>query len=75
MKFNLMSFFSNDIAIDLGTANTLVYVKDQGIVISEPSVVAISRTDRKVLAIGHAAREMMGKTHEEIEVIRPMRDV
>ncbi len=74
MKFNLMSFFSNDIAIDLGTANTLVYVKDQGIVISEPSVVAISRTDRKVLAIGHAAREMMGKTHEEIEVIRPMRD-
>ena len=74
MKFNFMSFFSNDIAIDLGTANTLVYVKGQGIVISEPSVVAITRTDRKVLAIGKAARDMMGKTHEEIEVIRPMRD-
>ncbi|NQU04577.1 MAG: rod shape-determining protein [Calditrichaeota bacterium] len=74
MKFNFMSFFSNEIAIDLGTANTLVYVKGQGIVISEPSVVAISRSDRKVLAIGTKAREMMGKTHDEIEVVRPMRD-
>lgn len=74
MKFNFMSFFSSDIAIDLGTANTLVYVKGQGIVITEPSVVAISRADRKVLAIGQSAREMMGKTHDEIEVIRPMRD-
>jgi len=74
MNFNFMSFLSNDIAIDLGTANTLVYVKGQGIVISEPSVVAISRADRKVLAIGRSARDMMGKTHEEIEVIRPMRD-
>ena len=69
-----MSFFTNDIAIDLGTANTLVYVKGQGVVITEPSVVAISRIDRKVLAIGRAAREMMGKTHRDIEVIRPMRD-
>jgi rod shape-determining protein MreB len=74
MKFNFMSFFSNEIAIDLGTANTLVYVKGQGIVIREPSVVAISRSDRKVIAIGKQAREMMGKTHDEIEVIRPMRD-
>lgn len=74
MKFNFRSLFSNDIAIDLGTANTLVYVKGQGIVISEPSVVAISRSDHKVLAIGRDAREMMGKTHAEIDVIRPMRD-
>ena len=74
MRFNFMSFLSNDIAIDLGTANTLVYVKGEGIIISEPSVVAISRTDRKVLAIGQRAREMMGKTPKDIEVIRPMRD-
>jgi len=74
MPFNLRSLFSNDIAIDLGTANTLVYVKGEGILIREPSVVAVSRKDRKVLAIGQRAREMMGKTHQEIEVIRPMRD-
>jgi len=74
MNFNFRSLFSNDIAIDLGTANTLVYVKGQGIVIMEPSVVAISRHDRKVLAIGRQAHDMMGKTHGDIEVIRPMRD-
>ncbi len=73
MNFSFGSFFSNDIAIDLGTANTLVHVKGQGIVIREPSVVAISKRDRKVLAIGREAREMMGKTHRDIEVIRPMR--
>lgn len=71
---NFMSYLSNDIAIDLGTANTLVYVKGQGIVISEPSVVAYSRRERKVMAIGRQAREMMGKTHGDIEVSRPMRD-
>lgn len=71
---NIASFFSSDIAIDLGTANTLVYVKGQGIVISEPSVVAVSRKEKKVLAIGREAREMMGKAHRDIEVIRPMRD-
>jgi len=74
MRFNFMSFLSNDIAIDLGTSNTLVYVKGEGIIIREPSVVAISRQDRKVLAIGQRAREMMGKTPKDIEVIRPMRD-
>jgi rod shape-determining protein MreB len=68
------SLMSSDIAIDLGTANTLVYVKDQGIVITEPSVVAVTRRERKVIAIGRAARDMMGKTHGEIDVIRPMRD-
>lgn len=71
---NIASYFSSDIAIDLGTANTLVYVKGQGIVIIEPSVVAISKRDRKVLAIGREARDMMGKTHQNIQVIRPMRD-
>ncbi len=74
MQTNPMSIFSNDIAIDLGTANTLVYVKGHGIVIREPSVVAVSRREKKVLAIGREARAMMGKTHGEIEVIRPMRD-
>jgi len=72
MKFG--SVFSNDIAIDLGTANTLVYVKGEGILIREPSVVALTRQDKKVLAIGTRAREMMGRTPAEIEVIRPMRD-
>lgn len=71
---NPMTIFSNDIAIDLGTANTLVYVKGQGIVITEPSVVAIDKRDKKVIAIGRQARAMMGKTHGDIEVIRPMRD-
>lgn len=73
MNFNIATLFSNDIAIDLGTANTLVYVKGQGILVREPSVVAISKRDRKVLAIGREARQMMGKTHGDIEVIRPMR--
>jgi rod shape-determining protein MreB len=78
MGFSFMSLFggvfSNEIAIDLGTANTLVYVKGKGILVREPSVVAMSKSDRKVLAIGYEAREMMGKTHADVEVIRPMRD-
>jgi rod shape-determining protein MreB len=78
MGFSFLSLFggvfSNDIAIDLGTANTLVYVKGRGILVREPSVVAMSKSDRKVIAIGYEAREMMGKTHADVEVIRPMRD-
>ncbi len=74
MLNNPMTIFSNDIAIDLGTANTLVYVKGQGIVITEPSVVAIDRRDKKDIAIGRQALAMMGKTHGDISVIRPMRD-
>ncbi len=78
MGFSFLSLFggmfSNEIAIDLGTANTLVYVKGKGILVREPSVVAMSKSDRKVLAIGYEAREMMGKTHADVEVIRPMRD-
>ncbi|MBM18008.1 MAG: rod shape-determining protein [Epsilonproteobacteria bacterium] len=68
------SFFSNDIAIDLGTANTLVYVRDKGIVLNEPSVVAIKNSNKKVLAAGKAAKEMLGKTPESITACRPMRD-
>ncbi|MBU0690974.1 rod shape-determining protein [bacterium] len=74
MPFSLMGFFSNEIAIDLGTCNTLVYLKGKGILVREPSMVAIRKSDRKVIAIGTEAREMLGKTHSDLEVIRPMRD-
>jgi len=71
-----MSVFADDIAIDLGTANTLVYVKGRGIIIDEPSVVALrSRGDtREVLAVGQKAKMMLGRTPESIETIRPLRD-
>jgi len=74
MPLSFLSMFSADIAIDLGTANTLVYVKGKGILVREPSIVAVRLSDHKVLAIGHEARAMMGKTHPDIQVIRPMRD-
>ncbi len=69
--------FSNDLAIDLGTANTLVYVKGKGIVLSEPSVVAVHKDARgvkKVLAVGSEAKRMLGRTPGNIVAIRPMRD-
>lgn len=71
---NWFSLFSNDIAIDLGTANTLIYVRNKGIVLDEPSVVAIKNNTKKVLAAGKAAKEMLGKTPESITACRPMRD-
>ncbi|MDH7514931.1 MAG: rod shape-determining protein [Bacteroidota bacterium] len=70
----LFSLFSNDIAIDLGTANTLIWVKGKGIVMSEPSIVAFDVNTKKIIAIGNDAREMQGKTHRDLQVIRPMRD-
>ena len=73
-KMPWMGFLTNDIAIDLGTANTLVYVKGQGIVLNEPSVVAIDKRTDKVLAIGIAAKEMIGRTPYEISAIRPLKD-
>lgn len=66
--------FSNDMGIDLGTANTLVYVKGQGIVLSEPSVVAVQSSTGKVLAVGHEAKRMLGRTPGDIVAIRPMKD-
>lgn len=69
-----MAFFSKDIGIDLGTANTIVYVKSKGIVIDEPSVVAINRRSGDVLAVGDAAKEMIGRTPGNIVAIRPMKD-
>ncbi|HIG09597.1 MAG TPA: rod shape-determining protein [Alphaproteobacteria bacterium] len=76
MFSNLLGLLSTDMAIDLGTANTLVYVKGQGIVLNEPSVVAIVTNDgkSKVLAVGQEAKEMLGRSPGNIEVIRPLRD-
>lgn len=70
----LFSFFSNDLAIDLGTANTVVYVPYRGIVLNEPSVVAVKVNTNIVLAAGKRAKEMLGKTPESIVACRPMRD-
>ena len=67
-------FFSRDLAVDLGTANTLVYVKGQGIVLSEPSVVAIEKGTNKVRAVGAEAKKMIGRTPGNIVAIRPMKD-
>ncbi|HEX5127474.1 MAG TPA: rod shape-determining protein, partial [Rhodocyclaceae bacterium] len=73
------SYFSNDLAIDLGTANTLIYVRGKGIVLDEPSVVSI-RTEggpnqkKTIQAVGHAAKQMLGKTPGNIIAIRPMKD-
>ena len=73
---NLFKFSSNDMAIDLGTANTLVYVRGKGIVLDEPSVVAVETINgiRTTKAVGNDAKMMMGKTPENIEAIRPLRD-
>jgi rod shape-determining protein MreB len=73
----ILGWFSNDLAIDLGTANTLVYVKGKGIVLSEPSVVAVRKSDRdrnRVLAVGREAKMMLGRTPGNIVAIRPMKD-
>ena len=71
---NLMSMFSSDIGIDLGTATTLVYLKNEGIVLCEPSVVAIEAGTTNVLAVGEEAKRMLGRTPGNIIAIRPMRD-
>ena len=69
-----MGFFARDIGIDLGTANTLVHVKGKGIVVREPSVVAINKNTRAILAVGDDAKNMIGRTPGDIVAIRPMRD-
>ena len=76
MVFGVARAFSDDIAIDLGTANTLVYVTGRGVILNEPSVVAIKTRNgvREVLAVGQKAKMMLGRTPESIETIRPMRD-
>jgi rod shape-determining protein MreB len=71
---SVFGIFSKDIGIDLGTANTLVYVKGKGIVLCEPSVVAVQQGTNQVLAVGEDAKNMLGRTPEYISAIRPMRD-
>ena len=71
---SLFSFFSSDLAIDLGTANTLVFVRGKGIVVNEPSIVAINKLNNRVEAVGHEAKEMIGRTPGNIVAIRPMKD-
>ncbi|HEY5892402.1 MAG TPA: rod shape-determining protein [Chthoniobacterales bacterium] len=70
----LLGLFSNDVGIDLGTANTLVYVRDQGIVLREPSVVAVQAGTNKVLSVGDEAKRMLGRTPGNIVAIRPLKD-
>src|SRR6185369_1052579 len=74
MLAQFKTLFSNDIGIDLGTANSLVYVRDKGIVLREPSVVAIQAGTNNVLAVGDEAKRMLGRTPGNIIAIRPMKD-
>ena len=71
---NFRNWMGVDVAVDLGTANTLIYVRGQGIVLNEPSIVAKSKSTSKVIAVGNEAKRMVGKVHQEIETIRPLRD-
>jgi len=72
--FSVLRYFSNDLAIDLGTANTLVFARSRGIVVREPSVVVINKVTNKIEAVGSEAKEMLGRTPGNIEPIRPMKD-
>jgi rod shape-determining protein MreB len=74
MLKSIASWFCNDVAIDLGTANTLVHVKGLGIVLNEPSVVAVDNQTRKVVAVGSDAKAMLGKTPDHITAVRPLKD-
>src|SRR5213082_780653 len=74
MLNGILGIFSNDIGIDLGTANTLVYVKDHGIVLREPSVVAVQAGTNRVLSVGDEAKRMLGRTPGNIVAIRPLKD-
>jgi rod shape-determining protein MreB len=71
---SVFSFFSSDLAIDLGTANTLVFVRGKGVVVNEPSVVAVNRDTEEIEAVGREAKEMLGRTPSNIVAIKPMKD-
>jgi rod shape-determining protein MreB and related proteins len=71
---DLAAMFSHDLAVDLGTANTLVFLRGTGIVLNEPSIVALNQSDQSVLAVGHAAKAMLGRAPGHISVVRPLRD-
>lgn len=74
MAFKFLNVLSTDIGIDLGTANSLIHVKGKGIVVNEPSIIALDDESDKVVAIGNEAREMLGRTHRDIITIRPLKD-
>ena len=74
MYQKLAKFFATDIGIDLGTANTLVYVRDHGILLNEPSVVAVAEGTKEVIAVGEEAKRMLGRTPGHIRAVRPMKD-
>lgn len=74
MLQRLLGFLSKDLAMDLGTANTLIYLKNKGIVLNEPSVVAIDRDNHRVVAVGKEAKGLMGRTSERVVAIRPLKD-
>ena len=71
---SFFKFFSNDLAIDLGTANTLVFTQDEGIVVREPSIVVLNKVTNRIEAVGNAAKEMLGRTPGDIISVRPMKD-
>src|SRR5688572_6114148 len=70
----LTGFLGRDMAVDLGTANTLVYVRGRGVVLNEPSVVAINTENKQVLAVGSEAKRMIGRTPAHIQAVRPLKD-
>jgi len=74
MAFKFLNLLSTDLGIDLGTANSLIYVTNKGIVVNEPSIIALEGDTDKVVAIGNEAREMLGRTHKNIVTIRPLKD-
>ncbi len=74
MAFKFLNMLSTDIGIDLGTANSLIHVRGKGIVVDEPSIIALDGESDKVVAIGNDAREMLGRTHRDIIIIRPLKD-
>ena len=76
VDFNLRRtiFGGNDIAIDLGTANTLIYVKGVGVVVDEPTLLAVNKNDRSILTVGNEAKKLIGRVPDSIELVRPLRD-
>lgn len=70
----IFNIFSSDIAIDLGTANTLIYIRGKGIVLNEPSMVAFDKNTKRIIAVGNQAKEIQGREHRDIKVSRPLRD-
>ncbi len=74
MALSFLNFLSSDIGIDLGTANTLIYVKGKGVIVNQPSIIALEDNSDRIMAVGHEARQMLGRTHQSIHTIRPLKD-